>query len=81
MADAYLVDEFGFPLRSLERLHLQQGGQLSESENARSTDLPSRRGIDIDVPGDFGFTAREYLDAQFELYCHNIKNRVPYALP
>ena len=72
MADTYDTDEFSFPLRSLERLHLQQGGRLSEG-SARPADLPSRHGIDIDVPGDLGFTAREYLDAQFELYCRNLR--------
>lgn len=81
MADSYATDEFGFPLRAVERLVLMQGGRLSESENARATSLPTRRGIDIDVPGDLGFTAREYLDAQFELYCFNIKNGLPNALP
>ena len=81
MADSHMTDEYSFPLRTAERLHVMQGGRMTEGDHALGADLPSRRGIDIDVPGDFGFTVREYLDAQFELYCHNIKNRVPYALP
>lgn len=70
MADTYDTDEHGFPLRSLERLHLQQGGRLSEG-NARSADLPSR-GIDLNEVGDLGFSRQDWLDAQFELYCRNL---------
>lgn len=78
MADTYDTDEFGFPLRSLERLHLQQGGRLSEG-NARSIDLPSRD-IDLNEVGDLGFSRQDWLDAQFANYCFNIKNGVQNAL-
>lgn len=76
MRDLYAhgVDDFGYPLTALEQLRLMQGGQLSEREDALPTDLPAQsRGIDIYVPGDLGFTVREWLDAQFDNYCFNLR--------
>lgn len=59
------------PIQSLRR---QQGIRPTESEYGYEP-APLVRGNDIDVPGDGGFTARDYLDASFELYCFDVKRQ------
>lgn len=73
MAD-FGTDEHGYPLRATERLHLLQGGRLTEGDHALPRDLPSRRGNDMTEIGDMGFSRQDWLDAQFELYCHNLRS-------
>jgi len=67
------TDAFGYPLRAAEQLHVMQGGKLEVGENSRATSLPSQKGNDLNEVGEFGFSRREWLDAQFELYCFNLR--------
>jgi hypothetical protein len=73
MADHYATDEHGFPLRTAERLHILQGGRLTEGDHALPRDLPSRRGNDMHAVNEQGFSRQDWLDAHFELYCHNLR--------
>jgi hypothetical protein len=63
------VDEFGFPLTTIQRLHRMQGIGPDQGEYGRAYGT-NGRALDVDEPGDF--TIEEYSMAVGENVIHDM---------